>query len=186
VAAASDAPTVPSPEQQPGSTLIAAVGHRLCRDLSAGPVWLDRLARLDWPEHVSVEDFSFGAVAMMQRLQADPCARALFLTAEVRDREPGTLHLKRHEPQALDPDHVQASISEAGAGVVAIDLLLVIGEYFDVLPAETWTLEVEPVDGDWGDGLSTEVEALYDRVLALAERFRDGRLACEGDGGLAA
>jgi len=185
VAAASDAQAVSSSDRRSESTLIAAVGHRLCRDLSAGPVWLDRLSRLEWPPHVTVEDFSFGAVAMMQRLQADPYSRALFLTAEARDREPGTLHLKRHEPQVLDPDHVQASISEAGAGVVAIDLLLVIGEYFDVLPAETWTLEVEPVDGDWGDGLSTEVEALYERVLALARRFRDGGLDCVSDGALA-
>ncbi len=159
----------------PGRSLIAAVGHRFWRDRSAGPVWLDRAAGLDWPAGVTLDDYSFGAVAMSQQLAADGYDRALFLTAEERDREPGSLHLHRHEARAHPPEHVQACISEAGGGVVAIDLLLVVGGHLRALPPETWVLEVEPVATDWGDGLSSELDALYPRVLDHLRAFAAGR-----------
>jgi hypothetical protein len=54
----------PSLQLEP-KTLIAGVGHRFWRDRSAGALWVDELARLEWPVHVTVDDYSFGAIAML-------------------------------------------------------------------------------------------------------------------------
>ena len=111
---------------------------------------------------------------MTQRLEVDPVERIVFVAGEVRQRPPATLRLQRHRQQDLPPELVQAYITEAGAGVVAIDPLLAIAQYFDALPAETWILEVEPVDTGWGDGLSPQVESLYPRALDLLCSFAQG------------
>lgn len=158
----------------PQRTLIAGVGHRFWGDRSAGAVWVDRMAALPWPDHVVVDDYSFGAIAMAQKLQTEDFGRAIFVTAEERERPPATLHLRRHAGAGATPDHVQACIAEAGGGVVAIDLLLVIAEHFGALPPETWVLEVEPGDTGWGERLSAGVEALYPEALALLRRLADG------------
>ena len=121
-----------------------------------------------------MEDFGFGAIAMAQRLEDDLFERVVFVAAEVRHRPPATMRLERHRKQDLPPELVQAYITEAGAGVVAIDPLLAITQHFDALPAETWILEVEPVDTGWGDGLSPQVESLYPRALGLLRSFAQG------------
>lgn len=154
-------------------SLIAGVGHWFWRDLSAGPVWSDRLAAGPWPENVFVEDYSFGAIAMVQQLEAESFERAIFITAEARGRPPATLYLERHRARRQSPERVQEYMTEAGAGVVAIDPLMAIGQHFDALPAETWVLEVEPKDTGWGDGLSPEVESLYPQALELLRSFAE-------------
>lgn len=162
-------------------SLIAGVGHRFWGDFSAGPVWVDRLAKLDWPESVTVEDYSFGAVAMTQQLQDERFDRAAFVTAESRQREPGSLHLTRHTSSGESPERVQAYVNEAGGGVVAIDALLVIAEHFEALPPETWILELEPFDDNWGDGLSPEADAHYPRVVELLRAFARGDRLSPGE-----
>ena len=42
--------------------LIASVGYRNLRDLSVGPVLMDRLGQVAWPYGVEVEDLSYGPV----------------------------------------------------------------------------------------------------------------------------
>ncbi len=152
-------------------TLIAGVGHRFWGDRSAGPLWVDRMGGLDWPADVVLDDYSFGALAMTQQLQAAPYDRVAFVTAEERGRAPASLHWKRHIPQPSDPEHVQACVGEAGGGVVAIDLLLVIADYYQALPADTWVLEIEPADASWGDELSPRVDGLYPRAVEVLREF---------------
>lgn len=149
-------------------TLVAGVGHRFWRDYSAGPEWCDRLAELTWPPHVVVEDYSFGALAMAQRLEDEPYDQAVFICCEERDREPASVHQYRYtyDPDALSLARVQDHLFEAVAGVVAIDLLLVAAGHFQVLPDETWVIEVEPANTAWGEGISPDVEACFPDVLA--------------------
>lgn len=153
-------------------SLIAGVGHRFWRDRAAGPEFCDRLAQLKWPSHVTVADYSFGAIAMTYQLQDDRYSRALFITAEVRGRPPGTLHLYRAEPELpASVGEFQEYMNEAGSGVIAIDLLLVIARQFWALPPQTWVLEIEPVEENGPGGLTPEVQALYPRVLEIARAF---------------
>lgn len=162
---------LPSPGNR---VLVAGVGHRCWRDRSLGPVLADRLARRRLPEYVDVEDFSFGAIAMMQRLQdrTGLYRRCVFVAAEERGRRPGRVYAYRWPGQHCDPRLVQRLITEAGAGVVALDPLLVICTHFGVLPREVLVVEVEPAEVSWGECLSPRVEALLPRlerrVLRLA------------------
>jgi Ni,Fe-hydrogenase maturation factor len=157
-------------------TLIAGVGHRFWRDYSVGPEWCDRLARLSWPEGVVVEDYSFGALAMAQRLEDEPYRRAIFICGEERGREPASLHLRRyrHQPERLSTQRVQDHLFEAVAGVIAIDLLLVTAGHFGVLPPETWVIEYEPADNGWGHGLSAAAEQRYPKVLGWVRDLASG------------
>ncbi len=170
MAAASEAPI-----ETAGRTLIAGVGHRFWGDRSAGPLWVDRMTELDWPAHVVLDDLSFGALAMTQQLQAEPFDRIALVTAEERGRPPASLHWHRHDAPPASPEHVQACVGEAGGGVVAIDLLLVIAGYYQALPTEAWILEVEPADGSWGDRLSPSVDGLYPFALEMLQSFAIGQ-----------
>ncbi|WP_299433653.1 hypothetical protein [uncultured Meiothermus sp.] len=161
-------------------TLIAGVGHRFWRDRSAGPEFCDRLGRLEWPPHVTVADYSFGAIPMMFQLQDDQYQRALFVASEARGRKPGTLRLYRADPELPKTmDVFQEYMNEAGSGVIAIELLLVIAKQFNALPGETWVLEIEPVEASGPDGLTPQVQALYPRVEAIVRAFVEGELPAE-------
>ncbi len=146
--------------------LVAGVGHRMWRDRSAGMDWMEQLRADVWPAHVVIDDFGFGAIAMMQRLEDERYERAIFLASETRNRAPGTLHVARFLPQSPSHELVHAHMHEAGGGVITIDTLLVIIEHFGVLPRETWIIEAEPADTGWGEGLSPEIAALYPEVRA--------------------
>ena len=158
-------------------TLIAGVGHRFWRDRSAGPEFCDRLAKLPWPEGVRLEDYSFGAIPMTYQLQDDQYQRALFIASESRGFEPGTLRLYRADPELPQSVEVfQEYMNEAGSGVIAIELLLVIAKQFAALPPETWVLELEPVEENGPDGLTPQMEALYPKVQEVAQMFVAGQI----------
>lgn len=156
-----------------GKVLIAGVGHRFWRDLSAGVVWSDRLKALPWPAGVSIEDYGFGALAMAQRLEEERYEKAIFLTAEIRGQPPGSLRVYRYayNPGSLPPLKVHDHFFEAVAGAIAIDLLLVVAGHLKALPPETWVVEVEPKDTGWGEGLSPEIEACFPEALAEVRRL---------------
>jgi hypothetical protein len=145
--------------------LIAGVGHRFWQDFSAGPVWTDRLTDFDWPTGVDIKDFSFGAIAMMQNLQDVAYDRIVFLTAESRERTPGTLHVYRYQSGDETPERVQEYVGEAGGGVIAIDPLLSIAGYFDVLPSQTWVVELEPIQKEWNDLDNSDLDAIFPQVV---------------------
>jgi hypothetical protein len=126
---------------------------------------------LPWPDHVTVADYSYGAWAMTQQLQDEGFERCIFLSAEPREREPASLHLYRyrHDTDHFDPLRVHDHMFEAVAGVISIDLLLVVAGHFDALPQETWVIEIEPANIEWGDGggVSPEVQGRYQEVEAI-------------------
>ncbi len=165
------------------TVLIAGVGHRFWQDLSAGPVWTDQLAELNWPDSVDVRDFSFGAVAMMQNLQDVAYQKIIFLSAEIRDRTPGSLDVYRYQGGDETPERVQEYVGEAGGGVVAIDPLLSIAGYFGVLPYHTWVIELEPNDKPWDDVDDGFLNGIFPQVVEhvrslLAGQYPVGAEVC--------
>jgi hypothetical protein len=116
---------------------------------------------------------------MMQNLQDHRYTRVIFLTAESRGREPGTLHVYRYRSGAEKPQRVQQYMTEAGGGVVAIDPLLSIAGYFKTLPRETWVLELEPCAKEWGDPESEVIETLFPNVLDQIRDILEGRCATD-------
>lgn len=155
-------------------TLVGGVGYHFMRDLSLGPILTERLAAMDWPEHVQVDaDFSYGPVAIVQRFRCEPelCDKIVLFSAIERGRPFGTITAYQWQGHLPDEDEIQARVGEALTGVVDLDNLLVVGEQFDIWPDEVFVVEVEPADLNWGDGFSPEITAVLDNILSTIRQL---------------
>ena len=149
--------------------LVAGVGYLHMRDLSFGPILVERLRELGWPEDVLIEDFSWGPISILHWFEEEPgrkFEKAIFAGAIERGREPGTLSTYAWTNDRPDPDLVQERISEALTGVIGLENLLVIAQHFDVLPPETSVVELEPVELQWGLELSPLGEERVQQTIA--------------------
>lgn len=152
--------------------LIAGVGHPNLRDLSLGPFIVPLLRELEWPEWVEIDDLSFGAIAVMQRFQDRPSYydRCVFISAMERGREAGRIYTYRWDGQLPSVDAIQAHVGEAATGIISIDGLLIIAQYFNVLPHDVSVVELEPVEVRAGMTLTPQVEALLGEVVETVRR----------------
>ena len=150
------------------SVLIAGVGYHNLRDLSLGPDLVPVLQKLQWPPDVEVADWSFGPIAIVQQLEAmkQPYSRIVFLGTAERGREKGRVFSYRWEGRLPGPDEIQARIGEAVMGVISLDSLLIITEFFKVLPVEVFVVEAEPEDFEFGTGFSPALTAIQDELIA--------------------
>jgi hydrogenase maturation protease len=151
--------------------LIGGVGYRWQGDASFGLVASDALAREAWPDHVQVADLGYGALYVAQDLaDADPPYTRLVLLAGVpRGRRPGELYCWRWQGPLPGAEEVQARVREAGAGVIDLNHLLVIANYFGALPADVVILEFEPIEVAGAD-LSPAAAARLPEALAQARQ----------------
>lgn len=146
--------------------LVGGVGYRLLRDLSLGPLLMDRLKQEDWPEGVEIEDLSYGPVGVMHNLDARPPYDRIVLVGGVqRGRPPGDVFRYAWARRLPDPEEIQARVAEAITGVISLDNLLIIATYFDKLPRDVVVIEVEAADEDWGEEFSPEVERAIPRAI---------------------
>lgn len=155
--------------------LIAGVGYSDLTDLSFGPKLVERLRGLEWSEDVKIEDFSFGPIAILEWFEESPGKkfdRAIFAGAMERGRTPGTLVAYDWEHRPLDPEDVQARISEAVTGVISLENLLVVAQHFRLLPDRTSVIELEPVELEWG----TEMSAVGEERLSQAADWVRGQV----------
>ncbi len=148
-------------------TLIAGVGYRNLRDLSAGNAIVDALLKREWPAEVEVEDLSYGPMDAIFRFKESGFGRLIMVGAVARPgRIPGEVYRSRWRYEAEAPDMVQARVAEAVTGVISLDNLLVICAHFEVLPENTTVIEIEPENGDWGEEFSPRVARASDRIVA--------------------
>jgi hydrogenase maturation protease len=161
----------PAPER----VLVGGVGYRWFGDGSFALVVADALAEQELPSGVDVLDLGFGAlhVAMDLGNVDPPYERVVLIGVTERGREPGRLYRFACEPSAPEPQDVQDRMYEAGAGVVDLDHLLVIGRHFEALPDDVVAVELEPEPGTTGDRLSTSAQALLPEAIALVRREID-------------
>ncbi|MDP9443094.1 MAG: hypothetical protein M3P83_01565 [Actinomycetota bacterium] len=153
----------------PDRVLVGGVGYRWFGDGSFALLASDALSGLDWPPGVDVLDLAYGALHVaMDLADADPpYERAVLIGASERGREPGRLYRFDCGTGVPDPQDVQDRMYEAGAGVVDLDHLLVIGRHFGALPDDVVAVELEPVPGTTGDELSAAARALLPRAVEL-------------------
>lgn len=153
-------------------TLIGGIGYRWFGDQSFGLHVIDALETLDLPPGVDVEDLGYGALHVAFDLRdAQPrYSRVILIAANERGREPG--HLYRFRCNAATPDihDVQARMYEAGAGVIDLDHVLVIGRHFGALPDDVVAIEFEPEPGTTGDELSAAAQALLPAAIDMVRR----------------
>ena len=156
-------------------TLIGAVGYRNLSDLSIGPNLLTALQALEWEPGVEVEDVSYGPIAVVQNLEdRPPYDRMVFLSAAQRGRVPGRIYRTEWRHELPSEDEIQARITEAITGVIDLDNLLVIAQYFRVLAPEVVVIEVEPVEIESGECCSEQVTALGSRILEMVRAEAHG------------
>jgi hydrogenase maturation protease len=155
-----------------GRVLIGGVGYRWQRDASFGVVASDRLAALEWPSEVDVMDLGYGAIYVTEDLlQAQPpYSRLIVLGALERGRVPGRLYRYRWDRQLPPAEEIQARIYEAGAGVIDLEHLLIVAQYFRALPPEVLVIELEPVDTAGGEALSAAATERLEELVAELRR----------------
>jgi hydrogenase maturation protease len=147
-------------------TLIAGVGYRNLRDLSAGNTIIDTLLEMDWPFSVEIEDLSYGPMDAIFRFKEASFERLIVVGAVARPgRIPGKVYRSQWQYTPEPPEMVQARVAEAVTGVISLDNLLIICSHFNVLPLDTTVIEVEPEDGDWGEGFSPRVANAAERIV---------------------
>ncbi|MBI5033732.1 MAG: hydrogenase maturation protease [Chloroflexi bacterium] len=154
-------------------TMIAGVGYQNLRDFSVGPALVPTLQKMKWPKGVEIDDWSFGPIAVVQRLQDRPgfYDRIIFISAVEREREPGGVYVYRWKGKLPDTDEIQARIGEAVTGVISLDNLLIIATHFQMLPRDVFVIEVEPVDTGWGSGFTPQVQAAQERIIASVKEI---------------
>lgn len=157
--------------------LLGGVGYRNLRDHSVGVVAVDYLQGRDWPAEVSVEDLSYGPIAVVQRLEDEPpdrrFARLILVGAPAREgrRPPGAVTAYRWDGVLPPPEGVQAAVSEAVTGVIALDNTLIVAGHFKALPEEVLVLEVEPAVHEFGAAFSPPVERAFRPLCDLLTRL---------------
>jgi hydrogenase maturation protease len=156
----------------PARVLIGGVGYRWFGDGSFALLAADALAELPWPEGVEVIDLGYGALHVAMDLgEADPpYDRVVLLAVTERGRECGRLYRFHAPPTVPDPQDVQERMYEAGAGVLDLDHLLVIGRHFAALPDDVVVVELEPEPGTLGDQLSVAAQTLLPEAVELVRR----------------
>jgi hydrogenase maturation protease len=148
--------------------LVGGVGYTNLRDLSFGPLLVERLRRTPWPIGVDIEDLSAGAIHEVHVLQSrGPYDAAILISGVRRGGPAGTVRLYRWDHAPRTTVEVQERVSEAVVGIIGLDTLLIVLDHFGALPADTRIVEVEPRDDDWGPDLSAPVGSVMGAVEQL-------------------
>ena len=174
--------------------LIGTIGYYpFVRAYPLGPEYMQRLQAINWSTHIVIKEMNWGPIAIVQDLQADPVDydRVVLVGAVERGDQTGTVSCRRwqHEPDIeLDPIFVQQRVYEGVTGVISVDNLLVIGEYFKVWPEQVIIVEVEwpeqllsdLIFAESADGSTSTVigekplspanEHIVERLITLTER----------------
>lgn len=147
--------------------LVGGVAELWQGDLDLGRRAVEVLAADELGAGVLVEELSYGAVAVAQRLE-ELAPRALLLVgAAVRGRAPGTVERRAVTPRAEDVAAAQRAVGDAVVGYVSIDLVVDVASALGVLPADTVAIEVEPRATDASTELTPEAVDGLERALEL-------------------
>lgn len=142
-------------------TLIAGVGYPDLCDHSAGCLLAARWREEEWPDRVTVEDLSYGPIAIVHRLnEARPRFRRLVVAGAVeRGRPPGTVTTYRWDRILPgDVEEIQERVAEAATGVISLDNLLIVTRALcDEPPGIALVTEIEPLIEEMGERLSPSV-----------------------------
>ena len=156
-------------------TLVATVGYRNLSDMSVGAHLFNDLRCSEWEPGVDVEDLSYGPIAVVQNLEDRPrYDRMVFVAGVKRDRVPGGFYRGEWRRPLPSEEEIQARIGEAVTGVIDLENLLVVAQYFRVLAPDVIVIEVEPVEWESGENLSSIVAGVLPNILRTVKREAHG------------
>ena len=156
------------------NVLVGTVGYGLLSNHSIGPVLLPQLRQLDWPDGIIVDELNWGPIAIVQQFEAleTPYDRVVFLIAIERPgRKIGEINIFQWKGGLPDERQIQACVGDAATGIISIDNLLVIGEYFKIWPKEVFIVDVEPGKEEMGQSFTPDVEAVIPEVLKMIQKI---------------
>jgi len=133
------------------------------------------LKELSLPDHIKVDELNWGPVAVVQMFQAEdpPFEKVIILCAVEREgREIGQIDVFRWMGKLPDEEQIQACVGDAATGVISVENLLVIGEYFKAWKDEVYLVDVEPgpeVAGEqWTEGMQNAIPDIISTIKRLA------------------
>jgi len=152
---------------------IGTVGyHNLCNH-SIGSRLLPQLQNMNWTAGVDIDELNWGPIAIVQKFQAFPSPYdcVILLSAIERpDRKIGDITVYKWMGKLPDEEMIQRCVGDAVTGVISVENLLIIGEYFKIWPAETFFVDVEPGPEQAGEDFTEEVQqAIPDLILTLQQ-----------------
>ena len=147
--------------------VVGGVGHLYQGDLDLGRVAVERLAHDDLGAGVAIEEFSYGAVAVAQRLQELRPELLVLVGAVGRGRLAGTVERREITGLPRDPMEIQGAIADAVTGYIDLDLVVEVAHGLGALPQRTVVIEVEPARTEPSEHLSAEAEAALARAVQL-------------------
>lgn len=160
-------------------TLIGTVGYHILGNHSMPPMMYPHLQKLSLPDYVKVDELNWGPVAVVQMFEAEKPAfkRVIILCAIERDhRDIGEITVYKWMGGLPDEEQIQACVGDAATGVISVENLLVIGEYFKVWKDEVYLVDVEPGPEVAGEQLTPKMEAQLPHILSLVRQLATGEL----------
>ena len=155
-------------EMQSGPVLVGGIGLPWLRDLDFGTQFVRRFEGLEWPEHVLVEDLSFAAHRVLDRIVEIGPSRVILVGCMPREVDPpGTVRRYQLDLTPPSDQEVHERLGESAGGIIDLDHTLAVVRYWKGFPPGTVVIEVEPGDRSFGLGFSVEVEGVVDAVLGM-------------------
>ena len=146
--------------------LVGGIGYRNLRDMSLGPLLIDRLQQTSWRDGVDVEDLSYGPIGIMHSLDERPAYDRMVLVAgSKRGRNPGDLSVYQWSHQLPDEDEIHQRVTEAATGVIDLENFLIVATYFRKLPKDVVIIEVEAADDTFGESMTPLIETRIPDVI---------------------
>ena len=142
-------------------TFIGTVGYHILGNHSIAPVLLPQLKKIDFPDHITVDELNWGPIAVIQQFQAEetPYDRVILVAAIERpERKIGEITIFKWGGRLPDEEQIQACMGDAATGVISVENLLVLGEYFGIWKEEVFLIDMEPGPEIAGEQLTEAVE----------------------------
>lgn len=150
---------------------IGTVGYHNLGNHSIGPALLPQLQKMNWDPGVELDELNWGPIAVVQKFQSllVPYDRVILLSAIERPgRQIGDITVFQWQGKLPDDELIQRCIGDAVTGVISVENLLIIGEYFKIWNKETFLVDVEPGTELTGEDFTVGMEqALPDLILTL-------------------
>lgn len=155
-------------------TLIGTVGYHILGNHSMPPMLFHHLQEMTWPDHVKVDELNWGPVAVVQMFEAEQPAfeKVIILCGiERNDRDIGQIDVFQWLGKLPDEEQIQACVGDAATGVISVENLLVIGEYFKVWKDEVYLVDVEPGPEVAGEAWTPEMKESIPDVISTIKRL---------------
>lgn len=154
--------------------LIGTVGYHNLQNHSIGPALLPMLQEMDWSSGVELDELNWGPVAIVQKFQAltTPYDRVILIAAIERPgRKIGEITTYQWRGGLPDKEMIQRCVGDAVTGVISVENLLIIGEYFKIWPGETFLVDIEPGPEESGENFTPEMQLAIPQIVETLQHL---------------